>query len=239
MTDAVVSGSRLFSSILRNSFWLPEKCSILEFGVPRNDLYFKGNELKFELKRKYGFSLEDKILLYAPTFRDDGAVDCYNLDFDRLRATLLQKTKTEWKVIVRLHPNVSHREDLFLYDNNIINGSSFSDQQELCMIADCLITDYSSIMGDFILMKKPVFLFVPDLERYSNSATGRGLREMFFKLPFSLNLNQYSLEEQIMEFNDLVYNREVDSFLQVYYHPIDDGHASERVVDYLRQVVHI
>lgn len=237
VTDAVISGSGSFSKILRESFWLPDHCAILEFGVPRNDLFFKGDEAKNQLKERYGFSSQDKILLYAPTFRDNGSVDCYDLDFKKLKAFLEKNTQEEWRVIIRLHPNISHKEDLFSYGDGIVNGTAYPDQQELCMISDWLITDYSSIMGDFLIMKKPVFLYVPDLDVYSSRTTGRGLRDLFYHLPLQLSRDQNALEEQITAFDQRTYEREVETFMQRYYRPFDDGHASERVVCHLSQVI--
>lgn len=186
MTDAIVLGSRSFTSIVKDSFWLPNIFAILEFEVPNNDLYFRERNYRDSLIQRYGFSLKEKILLYASTFRDKGETDYYNLVFDRLRDSLCNKDESDWKVIVRFPPIISKQDDLFCYNERIINGSVFPDQQELCMISDCLVTDYSSIMGDFLLMGKPVFLYVPDLERYSSRTEGRGLSEMYYHLPFSL-----------------------------------------------------
>lgn len=237
MTDAIVSGSRLFTSIVKDSFWLPKRCSILEFGVPRNDLYFKGSNYRDSLKQRYGFSLKDRILLYAPTFRDKGETDCYDLDFNRLRDSLCVKDESDWKIIVRLHPNISKQDILFTYNESIINGSVFPDQQELCMISDCLVTDYSSIMGDFLLMGKPVFLYVPDLDRYSSRTEGRGLRDLFYNLPLPFCRTQSELEKVMIAFDGNAYANDVNAFLKTYYHPFDDGHASERIVDFLIQIM--
>lgn len=237
ITDAIVSGCPFFSQILRESFWLPENCKILEFGVPRNDLYYRGDTFRNKLKERMGFSSDDRILLYAPTFRDDGDTDCYNLDFERLRKHLCRTTGEEWKIIVRLHPNVSARADLFRYDEKIINGTARSDQQELCMIADCLITDYSSIMGDFFIMGKPVFLYVPDWEHYKTAC--RGLRDIFFELPLPHLFTQDELETQMAHFNQETYDRNVASFMDKYYRPFGDGHASEKIVDYLLGVMRL
>lgn len=236
MTDAVVTGSRSFSTIVKESFWLPEKCAILEFGVPRNDLYFQGEAFKANLRKRMGFSEGERILLYAPTFRDKGETDCYNLDFESVRDVLCQKTGDPWKIVIRLHPNITRQADRFRYDNSILNGSVYPDQQELCMISDCLITDYSSIMGDFMLMRKPVFLYVPDLERYAGRNTGRGLRDLFYNLPMSFCRTQEELEAQIAGFDRESFTRDEEAYLQEHYQSIDDGHASERVVDYLLHI---
>ena len=236
ITDAAVSGSESFSQILKESCWVSEKCKILEFGVPRNDLYFRGADYKDELKNRFGFSPSDKILLYAPTLRDDGSTDCFNLDFEKLRVKLCQISNEKWKIVVRLHPYLSSKAGLFGYDDNIINGSLFDDQQELFMISDVLITDYSSIMGDFFLMEKPVFLYAPDLERYSNRSTGRGLR---FQLPIPFNHCQDELEAQMAEFDEEEYAKEIKAFMQTCYKPFDDGHASERIVSVFKEVMRI
>lgn len=236
ITDAAVSGSESFSQILKESFWLSENCKILEFGVPRNDLYFRGADYKDELKNRFGFSPSDKILLYAPTLRDDGSTDCFNLDFEKLRVKLCQTSNEKWKIVIRLHPYLSSKAGLFGYDDNIINGSLFDDQQELFMISDVLITDYSSIMGDFFMMEKPVFLYAPDLERYSNRSTGRGLR---FQLPIPFNHCQDELEAQMAEFDEEEYAKEIKAFMQTCYKPFDDGHASERIVSVFKEVMRI
>lgn len=235
--DAIISGNKFFTKVLKNSFWLPDTCKILEFGVPRNDIYFKGDELKNKLKFKYNFATSDKILLYAPTFRDDKRTDCYDINFETIRSVLNSKYDENWKIIIRLHPNVSKKTDLFEYNENIINGSVYTDPQELCFISDCLITDYSSIMSDFMLMKKPVFLYVPDLEKYSDKSTGRGLRDIFYKLPFHFCKTQYELEAEINTFNFDEYLVKLQEFMNEYYESFDDGHASEKVVNYLKSVI--
>jgi CDP-glycerol glycerophosphotransferase len=237
ITDAIISGNKWFTSIIKESFWLPEQCNILEYGAPRNDVYFRGVEQKNILRQKFGFSLDEKILLYAPTFRDNGDVSSYNIDFERLRQCLNHLHGEEWKIVIKLHPNSANIAGLFRYNDSIIEGSSFEDQQELCMISDCLITDYSSIMADFMLMSKPVFLYVPDLEKYSDRTTGRGLRDLYFRLPFSLSRNQEELEARILEFNSKEYVEKLDAFMKVYYNTFDDGHASERVVNHLKGIM--
>lgn len=233
ITDAIVSGNPYFSKILQESFWLSDNCEILEYGVPRNDMYFKGENFRNQLKLKYGFSLKDRILLYAPTFRDDIDTSCYNIDFEKLKTVLYSLDNSKWKIIIRLHPNIAEKSDLFAYNSDIINGTCYSDPQELCMISDCLITDYSSIMSDFMLTNKPVFLYTPDIEKYTNQKSGRGLRDIFYKLPFALCRSQEELDDSIKNFEKETYLAKIKVFMQDYYKSFDNGKASERVVNYL------
>lgn len=235
ITNAIISGNTFFAKILKESFWLPETCKILECGVPRNDIYFKDYNYRKVLKSKYSFSEKDKILLYAPTFRDNYNTDCYDIDSVKIRELLCRKIPANWKIVIRLHPNVAKQADLFTYNDDIINGSDFPDPQELCFISDCLITDYSSIMSDFMLMKKPVFLYCPDLEKYADKSQGRGLRDIFWKLPFSMGKSQAELLQQISSFDNKNYLGKLAEFMQKEYVSFDDGHASEKVVNYIKE----
>jgi len=237
ITDAITSGSAQFSKILQDSFWLPDVCEILEYGVPRNDVYFRDEKYRTELKNKYHFGRADKILLYAPTFRDNGDMSCYNLDFEKIRQTLCSMTNEKWKIIIRLHPNIAKQADLFTYNDDIINGSDFPDPQELCFISDCLITDYSSIMSDFMLMKKPVFLYCPDLEKYADKSQGRGLRDIFWKLPFSMGKSQSELQQKICDYDEKTYLDRLSAFMKEDYVSFDNGHASEKVVNYIKNII--
>ena len=150
---------------------------------------------------------------------------------------LQQRDNKTWKIVIRLHPNMSSKVKLFDFNEFILDGSVYSDQQELCFISDCLITDYSSIFADFLLMKKPVFLYVTDLEKYADRTSGRGLRDLYYHLPFSLSRNQDELENSFTCFDQDDYLNRLKDYMQEYYCSFDDGHAAERVVNHLKSVV--
>ena len=88
-----------------------------------------------------------------------------------------------------------------------------------------------------MLMKKPVYLYVPDLDKYSDKSTGRGLRDIFFKLPFRFCKTQDELESEINAFNSDEYLANLQVFRNEYYESFDDGHASEKIVNYLKSVI--
>lgn len=231
--DLLLSSCSLDEAIMKNFFWYNGE--IMKHGIPRNDLYFKTNEnLKNKVRDNLHIPKGFNVALYAPTFRNDGKTTAYNLDAPNLLRNLESKTKSLWIVIIRLHPNVCRFSSLFKYGDKIIDGSHYPDPQELSVISDCLITDYSSMMYDFSIMKKPVFLFATDLKEYQQE---RGLRPLFFELPFALCQNNEELRRVIIDFNETEYQKNLTLFwsekIQIY----DNGHASEAVVQRIKDVL--
>ena len=233
-TDLLLSGCKLESEIMRSSFWYSGE--IFECGVPRNDIFFHSNiDTINELKDKYGILRDTRIILYAPTFRDSGDISVYNIDAKRIVASLEEKTSLKWVFIIRLHPNVSDKASNFDYNQIIINGSVYPDAQELIVMSDILITDYSSIMMDFGLMRKPVFLYIPDIDLYKNN--NRGLRPIFYHLPFFYCKSDEEILNAIIKYDSDKYLSILDSFIKDSYGGFDDGHACERVVERIKNVI--
>jgi len=232
ITDLILSGSEFQTKVIEDSFWYDGE--IFKKGVPRNDVLFRHSDFSVQqFKKKYGFSADCKIVLYAPTFRDDDRCDVYQLNTSMLLNILRQKTNTPWKLIIRLHPNSARHSNIFEYDDNVINGSIYPDAQELTIISDLLITDFSSIMMDFGIMRKPVMLFVTDLEDYIQKS--RGIRPLFYKLPFELSQSNEELCCAIMNYDEACYQQQLKVFMDTYYHSYDDGHASEYVVERIKE----
>lgn len=220
-----ISGSGHLSNIYKNSFWYNGK--ILEVGSPRNDILFN-QKGKDEILKKLGIK-NKKVCLYAPTFRNDYSFKKYNLDFKRLKTFLDQKTKSEWIILIRFHPHLSIKS-LSIDFNDVINVSSYSDAQELLLISDILITDYSSIIFDFCNLYRPAFIYAPDYSSFINDE-----RPVYFKLeetPFPIAKTNDILIENInsLDMND--YETKVKTFLKEK-QSFDNGHASEKTVEYI------
>lgn len=236
LTDVFVSANSNFTELIKLVFWYSPTTEILESGAPRNDIYFKlSQEEKKVLKCNYGCG-DKKILVYAPTFRDTKKGDVYNLDVEKIREVLMKKTGDDWLVVIRLHPNAVQYADIFNYNDHVINGSSISDIQSLLCISDALITDYSSIIEDFIIMNKPIFLYVPDLDDYLLNC--RNLKPLFFKQPFKLCKSNEEIVKEISNYNESQYTFSLKEFLAPFYISFDDGHASERVVDKILSLIY-
>lgn len=228
LTDLILSGSEFQTKIIENSFWYSGE--IFKKGIPRNDIFFNQTADSIcNIKKKYGFSEHCKIVLYAPTFRDNNETNAYCLNAKRVLGTLSASTGKEWIFIIRLHPNAAYQRNIFEYSDNIIDGTTYADPQELLLISDILITDYSSMMIDFGIMERPVFLFIPDLEDYKSKC--RGLRPIFNDLPFDKCQSEDELLSSLEEFNEGNYKKKLDSFMTNHYQSYDDGQASKHIVD--------
>ena len=223
-TDLFLSNSRVLSQEYRDAFWC--ECEILECGLPRMDPMFHWDPgIPLRVKEKLGIPADAKVLLYAPTFRDNGSEDAYDLDFQGV-LDAVGSNEGNWYLLVRMHPNVRYLQKNFTYDSRILNATNYPDMQELLLTADILITDYSSSIYDFAVLKKPAYLYAPDVEQYHQM---RGLKEQFFRLPFPLSRTNQQLQEQLKEYDEEKGARLAQEFLD-YYGSVDKGDASKQVV---------
>jgi len=214
-------------------------------GTPRNDILFHPGETS-RLKEKLGLPPKQKILLFAPTFRNDGPdVEDKNvqrsglnqiqeMDLDRMLQMLHQKFGGDWAVVCRFHYHVDALvdwEDLGnRFAGKIINGNLHEDMAEYLACSDILLTDASSSMFDFMLTKKPCFLFFPDYEHYKEKE--RGFYLSVETLPFPMAQSFEKLIENIAGFDDVRYAKEVGTWMEKL-GSVEDGNASERVAKYV------
>jgi len=226
MVDFWISNSSFENDIYRRAFWGVK--NILMYGHPRNDILFRENTAAAE-KVKSRFNIEDKnVLLYAPTFREDYRLDCYQLEFETLQQTLHEKFGGEWAILVRLHPRVrKYVKKILPLSPGIHDATYYTDIQELIAGADCMITDYSSCIFDFMLTRRPAFLFATDIDAYN---TERGFYYPLEDTPFPIARNNEELFQNIRCFDMAAYQDGVEEFLKGK-GCIEDGKASERVAD--------
>ena len=232
VTDLTLSSNKMFSDVVRNSFWYDGE--VLEKGMPRNDVFFQKENAAFHSVRKlFHISEETNIALYCPTFRDYGFP--YRLpDFHLIQRSLQNTTRKPWVVIVRFHPVDQSRVAEVSFDKWVINGSPYPDTQDLERAAQFLITDYSSVMYDFMLQNKPVIIYAPDIEDYNKT---RGIRPIFWKLPFTRVDNDNDLERAITESFSTQYLSKANSFLKEEVQCFDEGKAAYYVVERIKQVL--
>ncbi len=232
-TNLVLSGSRQFTNIVHNAFWYNGE--IYECGVPSNDPFFEHDDnLIKKVHDHFSIPEETGILLYAPTFRDGDNTDFEIPDFDAIVNRLKEITGKGWILLVRFHPLDQKQLAKVKFSEHVLNGSSYPGTQDLSKAADIVITDYSSLMSDFLLQRKMGLLFVPDVERYEQT---RGLRSIFWEVPYPIVRTQ---QELILHLDDLFLAEsitKIEIFLKDKIHSFDDGHASKRVVERVQHVI--
>ena len=158
LMDVMISNSKFCTEVYRRAFRF--KGDIKEYGTPRNDfLLQKHDDTITKIRNFFDIKEDNKILLYAPTFRDKYLKNPYDIDFERVKKELEDKTKQKWKIIVKLHPRIENPEDLIKFNDDIINATKYPDVQELIYSCDLLITDYSSTMFESLIAKKSVILY--------------------------------------------------------------------------------
>lgn len=229
IADIMVSNSRMTTEMFHRSFWFDGE--VIEKGSPRNDIFFANCDDVIEKVRKFYNITNQKIVLYAPTFRNNYAVDCFNIDYAKLRQSLSDRFGGEWVVLIRLHPNnIGEAKSFYEYSDNIVNASDYSVMQELLVASDILITDYSSSMFDFATTKKPCFLYATDIEDYNFV---RGCYFDIRDLPFPLATNNEEMANVIRTFDDNKYK----SDLELLFEKVglnETGKASKEVAEYIR-----
>jgi CDP-glycerol glycerophosphotransferase len=195
----------------------------LTLGMSRNDILYYAD--KNELRKKFGFSPKSKIVLYAPTFRE------HQLNQNQINIPITELSKMKNILfIVRLHPLLQSRINKDIFKGNIIDGSIYSDVQELLVISDILITDYSSIIFDFTVTKRPIIFYAYDLDFYLQE---RGFYLDYKKdLPGPIVYNQKELIETITNIDEIMkkYNKKYDEFNKKY-NKYNDGNATKRLVE--------
>ena len=233
LTDVFVSVSKYHTQTMKANFWVPGHAEIWEIGFPRNDMFYHDTaQRQLELRRKLNIPEGYRIVLYAPTFRDNNTTDAYNINLQRVLDALERKTGDKWMFFITLHPNFFwYKKPVYDFGERVWNMSDYTDIHELMLIVDVVISDYSSVALDFSNTRRPVFLYASDVDEYKRM---RGLKEMYFKYPFPLSKTNDELEAAILNFNLNDYLRKLEYFYKNIYESCDDGHASERFVTRLK-----
>ena len=203
---------------------------IIEKGYPRNDFlvnYKKDDVTK--IKKDLGLPKNKKIILYAPTWRDNqhtsgvGYTYKTEVDFDYLKREL----SDDYIILFRAHYFVANQFDFEKYKGFIYNVSDYDDINELYIISDILITDYSSVFFDYSILKRPMIFYMYDLEEYQHE-----LRDFYFdleELPGPIVQKEKELIKAIKNTKNFKYDKKYEDFNNKYTY-LDDGKASERVV---------
>lgn len=231
-SDAFIAASRFNVEFYKKEF--NYKNQILEYGFPRNDIFFEkyNKNLKNKICQKYGIDKNKRIVLYAPTYRGACSINSYkyyNINTDLLMNKINEKFGGNYVLAVKFHPEIAKHKEL----HNVRNGidvSDYIDTQELLCVCDILISDYSSIIWDFSLQYKPVFLYHGDEDEYERE---RGFYSNPNEWPYIIGHSTYELIAKIDSFDYDYYRKNLKEFFEKY-GALDDGNATERVVTFIK-----
>lgn len=168
-THVIVSSKKMIS-LHQQAFGVKEDI-IYPVGLPRMDIFFDKQKIIEEKKKffeKHKNLINKKIILYAPTFRDND-LDMNNNNMDL--STITKDFPDDFIIITKFHPFVVGHSKKIETDK-LIDMSIGEDLNRLLLVADVLITDYSSIIFDYALLNKPIIFYAYDKEEYENNIRG-------------------------------------------------------------------
>lgn len=226
----------MFADLISKALLIPRDRFVL-VGMPRNDILVNGDEgIKHRVKEKLGIKEDEKIVLYAPTYRkiDDNtfghsiAIE-YGIDPDRVCRAMESRFGGKWRFAVRLHPVVKDINEFKNHD--VLDLTSYDDMQELLLVADAMINDFSSSMWDYMLTGKPSFLYARDLQHYiETTAVYLPVDEW----PFPKSTNNDELEQSILSFDETLYKENcIKHYDQL--GGSETGKATEEVCKYMAE----
>lgn len=226
-----LSSSKAFTDLtLRNSFHHNGK--ILECGMPRNDIliHTADSDLRKKVLDHFHLPADQKLLIYAPTYRENKTASDYSFDTKAVKTMLSQRFGGNWSILFRCHYYIV--EDAKNLSSDYINASDYPDMQELLYAANMLITDYSSSIWDFSFTGRPCLLYATDLNDYQVS---QGFYSDIHTWPFPLAESNQELLDNIQHFSFDTYTKAIQQHhedLGSY----ESGTACWEVLKYIRQV---
>ncbi|COE59120.1 CDP-glycerol:poly(glycerophosphate) glycerophosphotransferase [Streptococcus pneumoniae] len=231
--DYLIAANEYSKKIFERAFMYPST-NILTYGYPRNDVLTNHDDIyKAQLKNKLGVPKDKKIILYAPTWRDDEyhSVGKYKFTLQLDLKKMQQKLGDEYIVLLRMHYFISDILEITEFDGFAYDFSKYNDVNDLYIVSDILITDYSSVFFDFANLKRPILFYTYDLDKYKDELRGFYIN-MEKDLPGPLLFNTNEVINSIKNINTVSsefkvkYARFYDRFCS-----LEDGKATQRVVN--------
>lgn len=229
----MISPNAFCTSVFQSAFKI-NKERLIETGYPRNDRLSTFTLQDVEaVKEKFHLPHDKKIILYAPTWRDDqftaaGYTFELKVDFKKW----YEQLKEEFIIVYKPHYLIINAVDIpqelqeFVYpiDPKV-------DIDELYLVADALVTDYSSVFFDYGILRRPIYFYMYDLVEYAENLRGFYL-DIYQDLPGKI----YTQEDGLLQdLQHLTYDDQHAKTFHELFHHKEDGHASQRVLDILYQ----
>ncbi len=192
--DAFCYSGEYEKEFIKRDFLVTDE-HLLPSGLPRNDDLYETDEKRIErIKHTLNIPLTKKVILYAPTWREsnDNGLSC-----NITPPIHIEKWKDylgdQFILIFRTHHNTKQMLGIS-FNDFVIDGSDYPDVNDLLVIADFLITDYSCIMMDYCILGKPFIEFGYDYDDYSKT------RGFYFDLDKEIPSHILRTEEEVLRY---------------------------------------
>ena len=225
----MISPNRFCTEVFQSAFQI-DRDRLIETGYPRNDRLVNATaEDAAQIRRQLGIPQDKKVVLYAPTWRDDqyvakGYTFHLEADFRKWKRLLGE----DHVVVFKPHYLIINEQA----DDPQLEGFLYSigadqDISSLYLIADVLVTDYSSVFYDYSVLKRPIYFYMYDIESYREELRGFYI-DIYKDLPGKI----YEEEETMLK--DIaagIYDEARLEEFHAYFNEHEDGQASKRVID--------
>lgn len=232
--DYLIAPNAYSSSIFKRAFLF--QGNMLEVGYPRNDLLVAADTPKIDqVKKKLGIPQDKKVVLYAPTWRDDEYFErgkykfSLKLDLEKMQQMLGE----DHIVLLRTHYLIANALDISAYRGFVYDFSAHDDIAELYVVSDILITDYSSVFFDYANLQRPILFFTYDIEKYRDQLRGFYI-DMETELPGPLLYTSDEVIEAIERIDEVQeeYAEKYDTFYERFC-AWDDGRSAQKTVEHV------
>ena len=226
--DYVISTGNYWKQPYSEAFGV-QSDHVINTGIPRNDeLFDHKTVLKYKesLLEKYPELNGKKIVLYAPTFRGNIYKGFRTIEFDALK--ILENLGEDYILVYKFHPLLGNIE---LGQHPRLFNMNHEDTHQLFCISDYLISDYSSIVFDYMILQKPILFYVPDYKEYMQDVG------VFVEIE-KLNCPICNSEDDIIDV--ICKNTFDDSYLihlKDVFFDYQDEHSTKRVVEFIDQII--
>jgi len=234
--DLLLSQNPFSTPIMRRAFRYDGE--ICEYGYPRNDLLRQADtaELAARVRDRLGLPRGKRVVLYAPTWRDNqvyanGRRYRFDMRLDLERAW--RELGPDHVFLIRGHHHMADDVPAGMRPGFAINVTAYPDVTELFLASDVLVTDYSSAMFDYAVTGRPMLFFTYDLAEYRDS-----LRGFYFdfeaEAPGPLLASSAGVIDAIKDIDSVAVSyRDAYQRFAARFSSLDDGKAAARVCDRL------
>lgn len=226
--DLVLTGSEFGQKVFRTAFRYNGE--YMNEGAPRNDILVRNDPAEAAaIRERLGIPRGVKLLLYAPTYRENTEFVPKRAQMDLKRVLdLLDSRGEKWLCLYRAH-YLSKGFEGDMDPGRMMDVSAYGEMSHLLLIADMLLTDYSSCATDYCLLDRPMFMYMADFEEYLST------RDCYYDphdTPLPVADTQEELERMILE-TDAETARQICQEVRDYYGVHETGHATDAVCKYI------